>query len=144
MYGLVQIAQTLVENVKETLPFPISLSDHNGYIIGDSNPKRIGTLHKPSIEVLKNGAAISCDLNKVKHYSNVLQGVAVYFNFHDETLAVLGIIKTPEEVAPHVSLIKNYVEMMWQDVFLKEVKGLEEKSLETFVQYLMYDPQLQT
>lgn len=144
MYGLVQLAQTVIDNVKEILPFPISLSDRQEYIIGDSNPKRIGTLHTPSIEVLCLRKAVSFNKEKIKQYENVLEGVAVPLNFHDETLGVLGIIGPPEEVWPHVELIKGYVEMMWQDTFQKEVKGLEEKSLETFVQYLIYDTNLQT
>lgn len=144
IYGLVQHAQMVIENIKEILPFPISLSDHKGYIIGDSNPKRVGTLHTPSIEVLRKRRAISFDEEKIKQYENVLQGVAVPLNFHDETLGVLGIIGPPKEVWPHVELIKNYVEIMWQDAFKKEVKGLEERSLETFVQYLIHDANLQT
>ncbi|HLS20202.1 MAG TPA: sugar diacid recognition domain-containing protein [Bacillota bacterium] len=144
IYGLVQHAQTVIDNIKEILPFPISLSDHKGYIIGDSNSNRIGMLHTPSIEVLRKRKAISFDEEKIKQYENVLQGVAVPLNFHDETLGVLGIIGPPEEVWPHVELIKNYVEIMWQDTFQKEVKGLEERSLETFVQYLIHDAHLQT
>lgn len=144
IYGLVQHAQTVVENVKEILPFPISLSDHKGYIIGDSDRARIGTLHTPSIEVLREKEAISFDKETIKQYENVLQGVAVPLNFHDETLGVLGIIGPPDDVWPHVELIKNYVEIMWQDTFQKEVKGLEERSLETFVQYLIHDGNLQS
>src|SRR5699024_5699499 len=124
--------------------FPISLSDRHGYIIGDSNPERIGTLHTPSTEVLRKQKAISFDRERIKYYDNVLQGVAVPLNFHDETLGVLGIIGPPTDVWPHVELIKNYVEIMWQDTFQKEVKGLEERSLETFIQYLIHDDHLQS
>src|SRR5690625_3016355 len=107
IYGLVQHAQTVIDNIKEILPFPISLSDHKGYIIGDSNSNRIGMLHTPSIEVLRKRKAISFDEEKIKQYENVLQGVAVPLNFHDETLGVLGIIGPPEEVWPHVELIRS-------------------------------------
>src|SRR5699024_1235572 len=108
-----------------------------GLIIGDSDPQRIGTLHKPSVEVLRKGRPISFDAQKVKQYENVLQGVAVPLNFHDETLGVLGIIGPPKEVSPHVELIKNYVEVMWQDTFDKEIEGVRERSSETFVQHLI-------
>src|SRR5690625_2615269 len=135
--GLVKVAQTVVKAVSKILPFPISLSDEEGYIIGASDSSRVGTLHEPSKEVLLKGDFMSFDEEQANQLDNVLAGVAVPLNFGHTTIGVLGIIGSPQTVKPYAQLIKNYVEMMWQEAFHKQVEDLETKTLEAFLQYLL-------
>lgn len=123
--------------ISKSIPFPISLSDREGYIIGSTDSSRIGTLHVPSKEVLNKGSFIAFDEEQAGQLDNVLPGVAVPLNFGYETEGVLGIIGPPDEVKPYAQLIKDYVEMMWQETFHQEIAELETKTLETFLQYIL-------
>ena len=140
---LVQFAQKIVKAVSSISPFSISLSDENGFIIGATDPERVGTYHLPSKEVIEKNDYVVFDIEKIKNMDNVFECIAFPLQFDYKTIGVLGIIGPPAQVEPYGLLIKNYVEMMWQDTFQKEVKGLEESSLETFVQYLIHDTNLQ-
>lgn len=137
MNEFVQVAQKVVKAVSEILSFPISLSDEKGYIIGSTDESRIGTLHKPSKEVLLKDDFMLFDEEKVVKLDNVLAGVAVPLKFDDQTVGVLGIIGSPKEVKPHARLIKKYVEMTWQETFHKQLKDLERETLEAFLQYVL-------
>lgn len=137
MDGFVQFAQKLVKAVTLISPFPISLSDHNGYIIGDSNTARIGTLHKPSLEVLKADATLLFYKDDIKGTENAFPGVATPLRFDHRAVVVLGIIGDPKEVEPYAILVKGYVELMWQETFRNQIDDLESKALETFVQYIL-------
>lgn len=132
-----QIAQKVVKAVSEVLYFPISVSDEKGYIIGSTDQSRIGTLHKPSKEVLLKDDFMSFDENKVVQLDNVFAGVAVPLTFEDKTVGVLGIIGSPEEVMPHARLMKKYVEMIWQETFHRQLKDLERETIEAFLQYVL-------
>lgn len=133
----VQIAQKVVKTVTKILPFHISLSDEQGYIIGSSIPERIGKLHEPSKEVLDKNTFILFDDEKVKNQPNVLPGVAAPLKFDSSTVGVLGIIGPPEQVEPYAQLISKYVEMRWHEIFDKQLEDLETKTLETFAQYIL-------
>lgn len=66
MEGFVQFAQTVVKTISKISPFPVSLSNDEGYIIGDTDSSRIGTLHTPSIEVIETNRVISLIRKKLR------------------------------------------------------------------------------
>lgn len=137
-----QIAQKVVKAVSDTLPFSISLSDEEGYIVGATDPNRIGTFHTPSKEVLMKQVYVTYEEEDVKGLDNILPGIAAPLNFMDQTIGVLGIIGPPDEVRPHAELIKKYVEIMWQETFYQQLESLESKTVETFVQSILLNGSL--
>src|SRR5690606_13981237 len=139
MKDIVQFIQRIVKAVSKISPFSISISDEKGYIIGDSNPNRIGTLHSPSVEVLKKNCLLSFDEETTKNMENVLPGVAIPLYFDKETKGVLGIIGKPEEVLPYAKLIKQHVEMMWEDTVRQQISELETSLLDAFIHYILID-----
>lgn len=137
MDGFVQFAQRTVKAVSDILPFPISVSDEQGCIAGDTNPSRIGTVHTPSIEVIRANKVILYTEEKASRIDNVLPGVAVPLNFDNKPVGVLGIIGDPDEVESYAYLVKKYVEMMWQETLHVQFENLETMTLESFVQYIL-------
>ncbi|MFD1039776.1 CdaR family transcriptional regulator [Virgibacillus byunsanensis] len=137
MEGFVQFAQNTVKAVSEIISFPISVSNEKGYILGDTDPTRFGTLHKPSIEVINANEVILFTAEKASRMENVLPGVAVPLNFDGRPVGVLGIIGDPIEVESYAHLVKKYVEMMWQETLHLQVENLESMTLESFVQYIL-------
>lgn len=135
--GLVQIAQNIVKAVSKTFPFSISLSDSDGYIIGDTDKDRIGKFHPVSKKVIESNCFISYSETDVLEFDNVLPGVAVPLNFQHQTIGVLGIIGPPEIVKPHAELAKHYVELMWQETYYRQLEDLEGKVADAYLQYIL-------
>ena len=144
MKELVQVAQNVVKAVSDILPFPISLSDENGYIVGATNPERIGTFHPVSKKVIESNNFVSFSEAEVVHLDNVLPGIAVPLNFNGKTMGVLGIIGPPEKVKPHAEITKRYVELMWRETFYKQIEELENKMKESYIQYLLLNDKVST
>ncbi|MFD1851861.1 CdaR family transcriptional regulator [Oceanobacillus bengalensis] len=142
MNDLVQFAQKVVDAVSNIVPFPISLSDEDGYIIGSTIPNRIGTLHTPSKEVLDQNAFIYFDEIKIINMENVLPGVAAPLVFNNKPIGVLGIIGPPDQVKPYAYLIKKHVEMTWQEIISWQTEDLRLKTLEAFAQYILLNDTL--
>ena len=138
----VQFAQKAVKAITKIMPFPISLTDVDGVIVGTSDPKRIGTIHTPSKQVIRQNKLVFFDESRNNLGENVLPGAAVPLHFDYETVGVLGIIGDPKEVEPYVLLVKNYIEMMWHDTEYQKQLTLELSHMETFIQYLLFTPQL--
>lgn len=137
MNHFMQFIQTTVKEVEEISPFPLSVSDADGYIIGDSDPERISTFHQPSSDVLKQDAPQLFHKSRLAGFDNVFPGVALPLHLDSKTRGVLGIIGDPEEVLPYAKLIKRHVEVIWQDITRNQMEELETSLLETFIRYLL-------
>ncbi|GAA0590878.1 DNA-binding transcriptional regulator CdaR [Virgibacillus siamensis] len=137
MEGFVQFAQKTVKAVSDIIPFSISVSNDEGNIIGDSDSSRIGTMHRPSVEVIEENKVIRFTEEKVASMENVLPGVAVPLIFDDKPVGVLGIIGDPDDVESYAHLVKQYVEMMWQETLHVQLENLNAMTLESFVQYVL-------
>src|SRR5699024_395572 len=64
--------------------------------------------------------------------------------FDHKTVGVLGIIGPPAQVKPYGLLIKNYVEIMWQETFHQQITDMKAKTRETFAQYILLNEVVQT
>lgn len=141
MKEIVHYAQNAVKALTETLPFPVSFTDENGIIISDSNPNRIGTLHSPSIKVMKDADMILFEPDQVESLKNVLPGVAVPLYFDNRAIGVLGIVGDPKEVQPYAKLVKRYAEMIWQESRKMQAVELKHMKLESFLHYILLNNQ---
>ncbi|GAB3793293.1 sugar diacid recognition domain-containing protein [Virgibacillus kimchii] len=139
---LVQFAQKVVKAVSKISPFAISLSDEKGCIIGATNPERVGTYHMPSKEVIEKNDFVVFDKIKIENMDNVFEGIAFPLQFDYKTVGVLGIIGPPAQVEPYGLLIKNYVEMMWQETIHRQITDMETKTMETFAQYILLNEEV--
>ncbi len=137
MDDLVNVAQIIVKAASKTLSFPLSLSDKDGYIVGATDKNRIGTFHPDSKKVISNGENIIYNHKDVLGLDNVFPGVSVPLVFHNQRVGVLGLIGDPNEVKHYAELAKHYVELMWQEIFHKELADLKKEVDDTYLQYLI-------
>lgn len=139
MREIVHFAQKTMKTLTKTLPFRISFTDEKGIILSDSDPNRIGTSHPPSIKVLEIDDMILFEPSVVKEMENVLPGVAVPLKFDGQSIGVLGIVGDPTEVQPFAKLVKQYVEMMWQESKKLQADELRRMKMESFLHYILMD-----
>ncbi|GLB61835.1 CdaR family transcriptional regulator [Cytobacillus sp. NCCP-133] len=132
---LENIAQDIVEKTSEIIQYPISITDNEGYIIGSTDPGRIGIFHRPSLEVIRKNNMVYC---KNEMDKKILPGVSAPLKFNNKVIGVLGIVGNPADVEKYVHLVKNHVEMMCQDAFRKEMVELKEKMVEMLVHQLIH------
>lgn len=132
---LEHIAQDIAEKTSAVLGYPISITDNEGYIIGSTDKERLGLFHRPSLDVIRKKGLIHC---RGEQFGQVLPGSSVPIMINNKAIGVLGIIGQPEEVEKYVHLVKNQVEMMCQDAFHKEMKELETKMVEVFIQQIIH------
>src|SRR5699024_9123031 len=108
-------------------------SDKDGYLIGTTDDKRIGTFHKEYKNVVNKAEFIVYEESEVSHMDNVLPGIAMPLVFERDIIGVIGVIGSPNEVRPYAELIKRYVELTWKERFQKEITGLENKIEESYL-----------
>ncbi|RST77438.1 hypothetical protein D4T97_002845 [Siminovitchia acidinfaciens] len=135
---LEQVAQSIVEQTSSLLGVSMSITNAEGLIIGCDRKERVGTLHRVSVQVIKDGREAIFTKEKAATLENVLPGVAVPIRFNQQIIGVLGIIGEPSEVKKYVKFVRNHVEMMLQENFKTESFFVQMKTTEVFVQHLIH------
>ncbi|MTT31814.1 transcriptional regulator [Terrilactibacillus sp. BCM23-1] len=135
---LKDIAQNIVESTSEIIGHPITLIDDEGFIIGSTDRKRIGSFHDKTFHFMESSDMIFCEEEESSRLDNVLPGVVTPIFFNNHKIGVLGITGEPNKVKKYTLLVKSHVEMLCHELFKQEVMTLESKMLDTLVQYLLH------
>lgn len=137
MIDFEKTAQEITEFVSNVIPFPISITDENGTIIGSTDPSRLNTTHPDAQKIFKTKSFLSYEYEDVKKLENVQPGISAPLFFKNEFIGIIGIIGSPNEVQPYAKLIKQYVEFIWQQSHMNELKSLTNKMEEIYLQYIL-------
>lgn len=138
---LEHIAQTVSEDTTKIIGYPVSISDSNGYLIGVSDPKRLGIFDKLLFKVVKRKELIYWGEEHVRNLPNIYPGVAAPIIVNNKVLGAIGIIgkiKKNEETDKYIQLVKNHIEMICHESLKKEMNSLEVKALDTLIHYLLH------
>ncbi len=105
-----QIAETIVENIKDVIKHEINLFDTTGTIIASTDRSRIGTGHDGAREAISTKKTVVID---GKHsYSGAKHGINVPVIFNDSVVAVIGITGKRAEVEPYGNVLKKMTEIL--------------------------------
>jgi len=138
MNDFVKMAQHITKFVSSVIPFPISLTDESGYIIGATDSSRVGELHPDAKKIIKTKSFVCYEVDEVSNLSNVHPGISAPLIFNEKIIGIIGIIGSPNKVQPYAKLIKQYVEYVWHLNYHQQLNDLESKMDEIYLQYLLH------
>ena len=126
-------AQDIVDLLSETLERSVIVTDINGIIVGAPAKERIGTVHPPSIPVMKYGK-MSFDDNEAARAQGVwYPGATVPIFFHGSVVGSVAIAGEPEVVSKFALLVKKQVESILREKVLIESKSSSQGYLDELV-----------
>lgn len=107
------IAQNIVETVKEFCGYDINFINVDGYIFASTDPRRIGDFHEIGKQVVESGNTI--EVYEEDDYTGTQPGINTPFYHEGEIMAVIGITGRPDKV-------RQYSELAYRvtDLILKE------------------------
>ena len=113
-----QIAETIVNSLKDIINHEINLFDTTGTIIASTDLSRIGTSHDGARLALSTRATVSID--NEHQFKGAKQGINVPVLFNDSPVAVIGITGERAEVEPFGNVIKKMTEILirenWEQI----------------------------
>lgn len=113
-----QIAETIVNSLKDIINHEINLFDTTGTIIASTDRSRIGTSHDGARLALSSRETVSID--NEHEFKGAKQGINVPVLFNDSPVAVIGITGQREEVEPFGNVIKKMTEILirenWEQI----------------------------
>ena len=107
------VAQQIVEAVKDVCSHDINFIDLTGTIFASTNSKRIGDFHEIGLQVIKTGKML--EVHTDDSFLGTQKGVNIPFIYKDEISAVIGISGEPEEVRKYAYLAQKITALLLRE-----------------------------
>lgn len=116
-------AQRIVTDLSEIIQENINLMDENSVIIASTDPKRIGTFHAGSREVISKHLK-ELVITDEGEYSGSLPGLNIPIEVDGTIIGVIGITGQYQEIEKYGKIIKRMTEILVLEDWRKEQKRL--------------------
>lgn len=107
------LAQDIVNAVKEVVDKDINCIDKNGIIIGSTDKKRLNTFHEAGYKAIKTLTNVIVEDNS--EYEGSKSGINYPIKINNEAMGAIGITGEPNEISKYGFLVTKITE-----VFIKE------------------------
>jgi len=132
-----KISQQIAEKATQICGYSVSIIDSTGRIIGSGDKSRINTIHGGIEPIFKERKIIEHDEIEVKNIPGAYEGVACPIIFNDEVIGAIGIRGNPTEVKKFMHLIKNQVEMMYQQKIFFQISQMKSQAYDLLFHELL-------
>lgn len=113
-----QIAETIVDSLKDIISHEINLFDATGTIVASTDRARVGTGHDGARLALSTRETVS--IEDEARFKGAKRGINVPVLFNGSPVAVIGITGDPAEVEPFGNVIKKMTEILirenWEQI----------------------------
>lgn len=107
------IAQNIVETVKEFCGYDINFIDTGGYIYASTDPNRIGDFHEIGKKVVDTRETI--EVYKEDDYTGTQPGINAPFFYEGQIMAVIGITGEPDKVRQYSQLAARVTMLIFKE-----------------------------
>ncbi|OAT86681.1 CdaR family transcriptional regulator [Desulfotomaculum copahuensis] len=132
-----ELTQPIVDKTMAIIKKNINIMDHRAVIIASGDRDRLGSFHEGAARVIANGHSMEISTTDMNVLRGVRPGVNLPIVFGGKIAGVVGISGDPEEVRSSGELVRVAVELMLEQLVLKEQLNLETRARESFMQELL-------
>lgn len=129
------VAQQIVEAVKDVCAHDINFIDSKGIIFASTNRKRIGDFHEIGLQVIKTGETIEVDNDE--GYLGTQKGVNIPFINKGDVSAVIGISGEPKEVRKYAYLAQKITTLLIREHELNTLEHNQKTQLNHIIRALI-------
>lgn len=131
-----EIAQQIVEAVKDVCSHDINFINSKGIIFASTNPQRIGDFHEIGRQVILTGETI--EVEEDGNFLGTKKGVNIPFTYKGEVSAVIGISGTPAEVRKYAYLAQKITTLLLREHEMDRQEHHQKTQLNQVIRSLIY------
>lgn len=133
------VAQTIIDEIKESIHRNINFMDERGVIIASTDPGRIGSTHSGAQRLLEQRLKVLV-ISGNEETAGARAGINLPIEVGGETIGVIGITGDPAEVNDLGLVVKKMTELMISTIRQQEIRnGLEIARFNFLEQWLFPD-----
>lgn len=130
------IAQQIVEAVKDVSSHDINFINSKGIIFASTNKKRIGDFHEIGLQVIKTGQTIEVDTDD--GFFGTQKGVNIPFVYKGDVSAVIGISGNPDEVRKYAYLAQKITNLILREHELEALEQTKKTQLNHVIRSIIF------
>ncbi|HOO63297.1 MAG TPA: sugar diacid recognition domain-containing protein [Synergistaceae bacterium] len=139
---LEQWAEQVVRDASEIIGHDVLITNREGSIIASSESPRVGTLHTPSLKVLRTRQVFYTTPEEARGMVGVYPGITLPIEHGGRVVGSIAIAGNPEEVGKFGELVRRQAELYLREKTLAESRVLLERAVEELVQEVaFFDPE---
>lgn len=139
MHG--KTAQRIAESVSTVIGYGVLVTDEKGVIIGCSDEGRIGSLHEPSLEVLRTGTPALTFREDTKGMKGVRTGYTAPILFSGHMMGTIAIAGPTKRAERYGLLVRKQAEILLMEQAFLEVRLRRQQALRDLAEeVLLYSP----
>lgn len=105
------LCDKIVQSASLTIGHGVLITDDHGYVISSSNPKRVGTFHEASIEVIESKQNAYHNRITAKKLTGTEPGMTIPITIDSNAIGTIGITGLPHEISQYALLIQQLAEI---------------------------------
>ena len=129
------IAQQIVDTVKDVCGQDVNFIDENGIIYASTNRARIGDFHEIGFEVVKTQETI--EVIESNDFKGTQQGVNLPIYHHGRLLSVIGITGDPERVRQYAYLAVRITKLLIREQELEAFNRSQKEKNDFIIRTLL-------
>ncbi|MEN6567417.1 MAG: sugar diacid recognition domain-containing protein [Veillonellales bacterium] len=115
-----EMAQKIVDTTMCLVHRNVNIMNREGIIIATGHPHRYKTFHKGAKDVIETGSVIEIYPDELPLYPGALQGVNLPIVFDGQTVGVVGVFGSPDEVRSTGRLVRTITELILERELLQK------------------------
>lgn len=127
------LIQPIVDKMVQIIGRNINIMNEQAIIIACRDEGRLGSFHQWAAQVIGSGRTVEVFPNNIDPIKGGSPGVNLPIIFNGQIVGVVGITGLPEEIGISAKLVRTSVELMLDQLQLKEQLNLELRAKQRFL-----------
>lgn len=127
-----ELVQPIVDKMVQIIGKNINIMNEQAIIIACRDADRLGSFHRWAALVIQSGQTVEVFTNDIDPTAGGKPGINLPIVFNSQIVGVVGITGLPEEIGVSAKLVRTSVELMLDQLQLKEQINLELRAKERF------------
>ena len=111
-----ELAYPIISKLKTIVSYNINIMNGSGVIVASTDASRMNQVHEGALYVLQQKKPLIIFQQDMNKYHGSKEGINLPIEFLGETIGVIGVTGSPEELDQFVKIVKVTVEVMIQQV----------------------------
>jgi carbohydrate diacid regulator len=137
------LAQEVAEETAAVTGLGILITDQAGIVIGSSDPKRVGTFHEASVDVVRTREPATHTAKQASALRGVRPGLTAPIVVDGQAVGTVGITGSPARVRRFGPVVRRHTEILLEESAALQTRLLRERAIEDLLHDIAsYNPEL--
>ena len=106
-----ELCDKLVQSASLTIGCNVLITDETSHVLSSNDPKREGTLHEASIEVIRTKQKTYHNSAAAMRLEGTMPGMTIPLFMGEDVIGTIGITGSPQEISRYAALIQQFAQI---------------------------------